>query len=605
MAESSEEVYSQFFQSESSFFGRINNLKNPNKKITATAIEVELGLIPVQPQAAAPGFSEPPSQPSENENELKLLNIQDYGNFLAPNYTYLQARFDSLHKYIRNGKITLEDEDYIYLYYRLILQLEQFFHGRKKFRIKNETYKKLRLELSAYLNEANISNANQKAKTLKDEYFILFALNELKEAALRLLKTPTSTEDSKGWIGYLNVMRLLYTFSRLSLVTGFQWLEAIHFIDKIQKTFGVHLNITHAIQLLQLPVNVLRVLSVAFFASRFILELGLAVKHAFFTKEGEYQYTFADRLRLFFAELYGRRVNLVNDLVWTLVNLLCNYNYLFHISAGLAGWLTFGFLLFDAAWIVINWFLEQPKNQAKLDIIQKRIEELQIELNNASEAEKPKIRRKIDIENMLKREQQKQIEADFARTLFNVGAASFIAAGFATALIFTPAGIGTIAFFLCVIGVGMYLSAGAFREMRMKQLECADAQKAYDSNKSFENKSTWAAAQEEYSAAKQELCWTMLKNTVVPMLIMASISVCWEVAVVLAVVYIVSEVYEAYQKYKQNKLEFTKAPGMFFPRPNPASSIVQQQPEEDPVPHIGANTYFPASPSHNQGAGGM
>ncbi|MCL9683115.1 hypothetical protein [Legionella maioricensis] len=249
------------------------------------------------------------------------------------------------------------------------------------------------------------------------------------------------------------------------------------------------------------------------------------------------------RLDRFKHELYKRHCNFANDLVWATVNFLTNFNQLVHISGPVAGYLTSAFLVFDVGMALYKC------NLAKQEYLTKKAQyiEERDEYNNPERFKKMSDeQRRIHIEML--DQQLMALEINWrtkeATFYFVAAAAALLMLGFTASMLVSPAVMVVGCYFVCTIAVAMYLSAGAYSKYQEKSLYLEQAQ--------LTGKNL-PVAQKEFEAARNDFIFTMIKNTVMPLVLITTFAVCWPAAVVLTAMYVGYELYHAYDQHSESK----------------------------------------------------
>lgn len=144
--------------------------------------------------------------------------------------------------------------------------------------------------------------------------------------------------------------------------------------------------------------------------------------------------------------------------------------------------------------------------------------------------------------------QLKELEIDWRTKqgtfYFVASAAALLMLGFTASLLFTPPGMIVASFFVCTLATAMYLSAGAYSTFQEKSLRLEQAQlSGKDLDMAFQ----------EYQAARNDFIFTMVKNTVMPALLITTFAICWPAAIALTAMYLGYEIYHAYDQHKSKK----------------------------------------------------
>lgn len=241
-------------------------------------------------------------------------------------------------------------------------------------------------------------------------------------------------------------------------------------------------------------------------------------------------------------ELYKRHCNFANDLVWATVNCLTNFNYLFNISGPVAGYLTAVFLTFDVCMALYKC------NLAKEEYLTKKSQYL-LELedyNNPEQFKKMSSRQRLIHIDMLNK-QLIELEINWktkeATFYFVAAAAALLMLGFTAAILLSPPFVVLASFFVCTVAVAMYLSAGAYSQYKEKSLYLEQAE--------LTGKNL-SVAYKEYETARNDFIFTMVKNTIVPMVLITTFAICWPAALVLTAMYIGYELYHAHNQHSEH-----------------------------------------------------
>jgi hypothetical protein len=125
----------------------------------------------------------------------------------------------------------------------------------------------------------------------------------------------------------------------------------------------------------------------------------------------------------------------------------------------------------------------------------------------------------------------------------NIAAATIIFFGFSTSLLVTMPLLLCASYFTIVLGTALYLSADAYSEYKEKQL--------VEENLKFIGKNT-QTAKANTQAAWHKFATTITKNTVMPIIIMATLAVCWQAALALIILSIAYEYATKYYQTHQN-----------------------------------------------------
>lgn len=458
--------------------------------------------------------------------------------FLSNNKKLIEQEFQLLFASLRqNGE--QRQEFWFYCYY--CCDMLKTYHQAYATYAKVEEYEQLMQQIKQRCEPEEL-----RKKRREKENFLEMLANKFANDLAEIADITLHASKLRSKIGLLNVYRIYWIFCRLTLTTGFAIARDAHLIDELNRLFDLQINVDNIIQTMEAPNAILRVFSVGFFAARFMINAGMLVKHVLVPSKKEQSKSMTER---FTSELWKRHADLLNDIVWGTVNGLSNYAEVFHISAPVAGWLTAGFLLFDVSLLLWrrklledDYLLKKAELRADLRYWQDRLEK------DGSPASKAHY--KVVLEQLT------ELEITWNSTsstyLFNVAAACCLALGFSASMLLTPAIFVMASYALCSIGVAMYLSAdtfGRFREssLRLEQANVDNAGESNEKNTLINYKNTLA----DYEANRNEFIYTMVKNIVLPGLLITTLAVCWQAALVMTAMYLLSELLRTYLKHRQ------------------------------------------------------
>ena len=249
------------------------------------------------------------------------------------------------------------------------------------------------------------------------------------------------------------------------------------------------------------------------------------------------------RFERFKFELYKRHCNFANDLVWATVNFLTNFNNISGISGPVAGYLTAAFLVFDVAMTFYKC------NLAKAEYLSKKAQYLE-EINQYNDSKQCKGMTEEQRLAHLSFLHKQMIELEFnwktkeATFYFVAAAAVLLMAGFTASMLVSAPLLVAGAFFACMIAVAMYLSANSYAQFKDKSLRLEQAQLTG---------AHLAHALKDYETARNDFIFTMVKNTVAPILLITTYAICWPAAVALTALYLGYELMHAYDQHCANK----------------------------------------------------
>lgn len=455
--------------------------------------------------------------------------------FLLQNQKTLEDEFAHTFAVLQKQKDKNNEAFWLYCYYCATL-LENFYKAYSQ-QSKEAEYKNLRLKIKNRL-------LNIKEDAVSEETFI----ESLKESYLKgfrnLMSSPFHISQIRDYVAYSNLCRVYWVFCRLTLTTGLALAKDLQLIDKLDAILGTHTDVDKIISVIQAPNGILNYFSVGFFLMRFMIDAGLLIRHTFFPTDAEKKDK-TTTLERFKYELYKRHCNFANDLVWATVNFLTNFNQITHIPGPIAGAITAVFLGFDVCMTLYKCQLAKQEYLIKKAQYEQEIEEYNKRLMQLKDA--------TEIKNAaahiaMLQAQLKELEIDWRTKqgtfYFVASAAALLMLGFTASLLFTPPGIIVASFFVCTLATAMYLSAGAYSTFQEKSLRLEQAQL---SGKDLD------VAFKEYQTARNDFIFTMVKNTVMPALLITTFAICWPAAIVLTAMYVGYEIYHAYDQHKSKK----------------------------------------------------
>lgn len=329
-------------------------------------------------------------------------------------------------------------------------------------------------------------------------------------------------------IEILNIRRLQWIFLRKFLVTVFSLAHDKNLFDFIQKWFSIHIQLEQALSVLMYASWLLNIVGVAVFAVRLLISTTLAAKHILLPSLAEKELSYRARA---INELKLRHAKMLNDLVWTLVNLLTNFAALFHISNPVAIGLTVVFMFFDLG--LILWRRHLAYEEYLIKKLQYNLEKRHWSLD------KPYANERLKEVEILGQENERNWQVVNATFYFNAVAAIFLASGFIAAVFFSPPVLALAGWMLCVLAVSMYMSSDEFSAYKVTQL-LLEAGKVEP-----EKLSQIATLQEEYKSARKQLFINVLKKTFFPGILIATFVVSWQAALVLTAMLLIYASYKA------------------------------------------------------------
>ncbi|KTD17880.1 hypothetical protein [Legionella jordanis] len=463
---------------------------------------------------------------SKDDYVLQRAREHDYG-FIATNRLLIEQEFRQLFAVLQQRAGTSE-EFYFYCGYCCIMLKHCYeIYGQPE-------------EALQYEQLFNTLKALQKdrmtpAKMAVRQSYFAHLKEKIAEGMADLIDSPKKLSKLRAKLGAANLNRIYWFFCRTTVKNSLLLARDLKWLEKLGNILSKEIDIDSSIAILEKPNNILRFLSVGFFAVRFIMNAAMLFKHTCCPNESEEKLSIGKR---FTNEIYKRHATFLNDLVWGTVNCITNYNEFFGISAPVAGWIVAGFLLFDLSLLLWRHHLAEREYLTKRSQYMKELAEL-------AGAEG-------DERHRILNEQIKQLDLNWQKEgstlLFDAAAAFLLMAGFSVSMLLTTPVLILGCYAVCTLGAAMYLSEGAYKEYKEKSLLLKHAELSGENEEK---------ALEQYNAARNEFAFTLAKNVIVPALLIGTLAVCWQAALALATVYVACELYRSYSKHQQTQAEST------------------------------------------------
>lgn len=462
-------------------------------------------------------------------------------DFYANNEDLIRKEFDLLFESLRKDDNNRE-AFWLYCYYCCLML--QLFHEGHTDTDKAEEYLVLREKIRDRCELGKFPD-----DPMPEKYFIFYLWKKIREGLIEILRTLTSLTKIKNNISLANMSRIYWFFCRTTITKTFLFARDVKLLDQISKIFGTNIDVDKIVKFLEKPKPVTNFLSVAFLVTRFILNAGLLLKHTLFPSEEEKDLNMKQR---FCNEMYKRHAEFLNDIVWSLVNLVTNYNTVFHISEATAGWMLAGFLAFD--FMLIIWQLHLAEKEYLIKVSQLNCDLQYYQDRLRREYLDPEERRTTEEHCRLLIEEIQQLniswQAKRAAFIFVAVAAFTLMAGFSASMLFSGPVIVIACYAVCTFAMAMYLSNDSFCNFREKQLKL---QQAKIENKNIEQ------ATAAYNKALYDFIFTLIQNAVIPTLVITTLTLYWPAAVVLAAAFIGYKMcWGAYQDYTEKQSEAMK-----------------------------------------------
>lgn len=338
------------------------------------------------------------------------------------------------------------------------------------------------------------------------------------------------------WAGTINLYRMSYTFSRISLKNTLLYLQSLGIIDQNGNLNGVSFNIA----IIDAPNDVFNHLSVCIFLARISVMLFEILQHTFApTNEAEKAFSGWGRFKI---EVGREWSNLCNDSWWVFINAITNFPQTFHLVP-IAGWVLTGALFFDVGLLLTMSYYEEQEVAAKIQWLEEQIE-----------SNDPYAQQNITVFSAMLR--QAKIQHTGFRAMIGVvifATVLFIVSLALTLSLTSPLAV-PIGFFVCIVAAALIFSRGNIQQIAQIRAELCDINLISDRSeeeqgllKLDELSNIKRQHKNEISrelSAKEAEAWkafalTFAEHVFVPIIIVGMYTLCWPAAVVLTVIYVI------------------------------------------------------------------
>jgi hypothetical protein len=438
--------------------------------------------------------------------------------------------YESLSKEGRN-----QDHFWRYCYFCCVLLAEYYREDGYPDPVKAKKYHELSIELEYKCETGEFYNPE--AATENTE-FLAKVSKAIHDGLIYVADTVQHTTAIRAWLGFINLYRILFVFSRLAIKQGLMLANQLKWLETLGTLLHINIDVNALVSVINAPASIFNALSVGIFEVRLFIMLCEALKHVvLFATEKEQSRTKSERLG---HELFIRMLDLYNDIAWATVNTLCNYAYL---TGPVADWLTSAFLLLDAVALAVRLYLASEDYELK----KSQYEEEKRLVEGWSDSNQNK-QISIDVLDGQLKQLDNHWEAQKHELAFATAAALLLMSGYSAALLLTGPAAASVSFVACTVAVAMYLSSGKYG--------------AYTKASLLENNE---ATSDAYSA----FAWSMAKNSVMPLVMVTAFAVYWPAGLLLAAAYIAYESSGA------------KQPEKTIPEWEPVGGLNKKQAEEN------------------------
>lgn len=199
----------------------------------------------------------------------------DY-NFLLNNQYLLEREFSELFLSLQKQNDKNKEPFWFYSYYCASL-LQEFYKAYGQ-QTKADNMAKIKEQIKNQLN-------NDKVHQYSDQSFNDYLYTSFKDSFSNLIHAPFHVAKIRDYVGYANICRIYWIFSRLTMVQGFNIGRGL--IEQLDVLLGSHTDVDKIISQLQAPTAFINYFSVGFFLARIAIDGGLLIKHTFFPSLAE------------------------------------------------------------------------------------------------------------------------------------------------------------------------------------------------------------------------------------------------------------------------------------------------------------------------------
>lgn len=314
------------------------------------------------------------------------------------------------------------------------------------------------------------------------------------------------------WINSINAYRRISLFARLSWIKFWSVASQLHWLDADHRLFGLTIND----DILNLPTDFYAIFGVLIYIIRLTINLYISLNYIFFSQDD------LSITARFYSECERAHWYIIGDIVSSTINLLTNFSTYFRLAAPIASYLVIALLAFTFLKLVYFYMIEKQKYN--------KHEQYLRELNPTIDT---KHHRTVTL--LQKQLDHQRTEMQW-RLYLSIIASLFLLTSFVISVTCAPQITLPLFLYMSVIGGVMYLSAENFG-----QFMCA--RKEYQHGRSAEKRLVMIEKRNLFLS-------TMIKNLIVPMLLVGLFAIHWPTALALSLLYVVFTCYFAEKKPK-------------------------------------------------------
>ncbi len=472
--------------------------------------------------------------PISLETAKKAARQHDHA-FLASQHFPMEEEFRHLYQVLNQETLVNQKDLWLYCYYCCIMLSEYYKDNGYPNTDKHQEYLRMAEDIESLYTKGHLPQ-----KQLRNW------VAHLKADLDDLLSTPFHLSKLRNWIAFINVYRIVFTFSRLTDQQFF--LTVNRWARLLPQYLNFSLDLDEINRKINGPTATFRALSVGLFIGRFLINMGLVIKHTCFPTKGEEN---VPRTARFYQEIKKRYPQLLNDLVWATTNALTNYAEFFGIANPLANILLVAGLGFDFSLLAYRLWDAEKDQKIKFQQYDRERKTLEQHLKDLCDCHAPSelianTRQRLACVEAQIQEQKIQIHTLRSNFCANLLAATLIASGFCLSVLAAAPAVVCLSYLIVVVGSALYVTADYYSYYREKVLRNAPERETQE-------------AFEKFSVA-------LLKNTAMPLLVMGTLAFSWPAALVLLTGVVA---YEYQQKYAKAEAAYQAQSMFLVPKKTP------------------------------------
>lgn len=361
----------------------------------------------------------------------------------------------------------------------------------------------------------------------------------------QLICHPGMLRDEIGWT---NLTRIFWVFYHFSLNEMIKIVKDTSFIEKLGKMLGHAIDVDAIYKALNVPNDVLNVLSVAFFGVKLLIDVSIIAKHTFSNEGPEDEESKTSRWARFCAELDKRLPNIVNCFVWGGVNAVTNYPQLLEamgIPTEFAMPIVAGVLTFDLSLSFWLWHRDSVAYDKSFKSLTAKINALK-KANTLSDSEQEYLH---VLETSLAAENEKWAVTNGTYQLNSLAAVTILTA-FSTSLFLVNPALILACYLIGCLSISMYASAAPGGDYA-KYLE-ASYRLDFAENQQDISVDDLQRLREQRAAAWSTFIGNLFERAFVPLSLIVLMSINPIIGLTTSIGYLTYKLYQSYNTAKEN-----------------------------------------------------